>query len=64
MDTHTRCWKKYQIRPENGSKRPELTNADYCVYDEANNLYLYTDSWVDFLVKELANEDVLNSLYS
>jgi hypothetical protein len=25
MDTHTRCWKKYQVRPENGNQNPELT---------------------------------------
>ena len=27
MDTHTRCWKKYKIRPETGSSHPERTNT-------------------------------------
>ena len=40
--THTRCWKKYKVRPKNESESPELTNSTYCVYDYANDSYLYT----------------------
>jgi hypothetical protein len=63
MDTHTRCWKKYKIRPETGCADPEQTNKDYCVYDEAHEDYLYKPLWVDFLIKKLKNEDEYNSLF-
>ena len=36
LDTHTRCWKKYRVRPENRDANPERTNATYCVYDAMN----------------------------
>lgn len=63
-DTHTRCWKHYQIRPNNNSANPEITNSKYCVYDELNNNYGYTEEWVDFLVEELSNEEKFNELYT
>ena len=64
MDTHTRCWKKYKVRPENGDRNPEITNSRYCVYDEPNESYLYTSEWVDFLVEKMSDEDEYNSLYN
>ena len=63
QDTHTRCWKKYKVRPENDSKSPELTNSLYCVYDYANDSYLYTEAWVDFLVEKMQIESEYNSLF-
>lgn len=62
-DTHTRCWKKYEIRPANGSDTPELTTSKFCVYDSLNHNYGYTEDWVDFLVDEMAKEEEYNSLY-
>lgn len=64
MDTHTRCWKKYSVRPEKGTDNPEMTNPDYCVYDVLNNTYLYTEEWADYLIEEMAKEEEYNSLYS
>lgn len=63
MDTHTRCWKKYCIRPEKGNTNPQQTNQLYCVYDEPNNQYLYTEEWVNFLIEKIQNEDEYNSLF-
>lgn len=63
IDTHTRCWKKYKVRPENGSEHPEHTNADYCTYDSMNKNYGFTQAWVDFLIEKMSNEDEYNSLY-
>lgn len=64
MYIHTKCWKKYKIRPEKGSRNPEVTEPKYCVYDPPNKAYLYTEDWVDFLVKQIAKEDVYNSIYN
>lgn len=47
---HTCCWKLFNIRPENGSQTPFETISKFCLYDEAHNDYLYTQSWIDFLV--------------
>lgn len=63
QDTHTRCWKKYKVRPENESDSPELTDSRYCVYDYANDNYLYTEAWVEFLVEKMQIESEYNSLF-
>ena len=41
----------------------ENVNAEYCVYDHANDCYLYKKAWVDFLVEIISNDDEYNSLY-
>lgn len=64
MDTHTRCWKKYKVRPENGNQNPELTKSEYCVYDQPNETYLYTEYWADFLIEKMSIKDEYNSLYN
>ena len=63
MDTHTRCWKKYEVRPINNAQQPEITKAEHCVYDQPNETYLYTEDWVDFLVEELSKDGIYESLY-
>lgn len=64
-DTHTRCWKKYKVRPDEIQKKrsQEKVKAEYCVYDHANDCYLYKNAWVDFLVEKMLNDDEYNSLY-
>ena len=64
ITTHTLCWKKYKVRPDNYSTRPELTNSRYCVYDSMNKNYGYTQAWVDFLIEKMSDENEYNSLYS
>lgn len=60
---HTQCWQIYKVRPINGHRNPELTNSEYCIYDEPNDSYLYTDAWVDFLIEEMQDEEKYNALY-
>lgn len=55
--THTQCWRYYKVRPENKNYEPTITESKFCVYDEPNNSYLYTEEWVDFLIEEMQNED-------
>jgi len=64
MDTHTRCWKHYKVRPDNGSPKPFDTNNQYCLYDEPNGSYLFTQAWVDFLINELSDGVKYNQLYT
>lgn len=63
MDTHRRCWKRYDIRPEANSEHPEFTNARYCVYDSMNKNYGYTQAWVEFLIEKMRDDDEYNALY-
>jgi hypothetical protein len=64
VDTHTRCWKKYKVRPATGSSNPRETKPEFCVYDSLYGGYGYTQEWVDFLITELKDESKFNSLYS
>ena len=63
LDTHTRCWKKYQVRPDSKSEHPERTKAEYCIYDEPCEQYFYTEKWVEFLIEKMSDETEFKSLF-
>jgi hypothetical protein len=63
LDTHTRCWKKYKVRPQKGDSNPSKTKSEFCVYDELNTNYGYTEKWVQFLIKEMSNDEEYNILF-
>jgi len=46
MSWHTQMWKKHNVRPN--SKNCEI---EYCQYDEPHKDYIYTDAWIDLLIK-------------
>ncbi len=64
QDTHTRCWKKYKVRPQKNSDNPSNTKDEYCVYDDLTGHYGYTKKWIDFLVEKMNDENEYNSLYN
>jgi hypothetical protein len=53
---HSKCWKFFNIRPDKGSDEPTNTQIKYCQYDAAHGDYVYTQEWVDKLLKDLADE--------
>lgn len=55
QDTHTRCWRYYEVRPQADSERPENTKPEFCVYDEFAKGYGYKESWVKFLCRKLSD---------
>lgn len=63
IDTHTRCWKRYGIRPDSNSRDPRKTDTKYCVYDDPHEDYLYTEEWVTFLIDKMKDEEEYNSLF-
>lgn len=63
QDTHTRCWKKYKVRPNKSDPNPELTDNRYCIYDERNENYGYTPAWVKFLIAKMQDIDEYKSLF-
>lgn len=50
---HTMAWQKHKVRPPSGSKSPEKTNRDFCIYHTAHRDYTYNDQWIEKLVMEL-----------
>jgi hypothetical protein len=52
---HTIAWKHYKIRPPRGAAHQERTDPRYCVWDRAHGDHLYTDAWINRLVKGLAD---------
>lgn len=63
FDTHTRCWKKYKVRPNNNSDNPSNIKEKFCIYDNLTGHYGYTQNWIDFLVEKMSNEEEYKSLY-
>jgi hypothetical protein len=55
MDTHTRAWRHFGVRPSSGDADPKKTDARYCVYDDLHGDYGYTDAWVDLLTEHLSD---------
>ena len=63
-DTHTRCWKKYAVRPNNGDANPSNTVPKYCIYDEPSGQYRYTKAWTEYLIEQMQIDDEYNGLYN
>lgn len=52
-----RTWKTLGVRPAGGSKRPEKTQAHYCIWVPAMSQYVYTPAYVQKLVSLLSTEE-------
>jgi len=51
---HVICYRHFNARPAKGASNPQACDTRYCVYDAVHRDYLYTQEWVDHLVKSLA----------
>ncbi|MFW6030498.1 MAG: DUF3644 domain-containing protein [Halanaerobiales bacterium] len=54
---HVRCWKYFEVRPNNDNSNPADCKTNYCQYDEVHEDYVYTEAWVERLVEELSDEN-------
>jgi hypothetical protein len=54
---HAAAWKYFKVRPKSGAAKPELTDSKYCVYDIVHKDYVYTQAWIDKLVREFDSDD-------
>lgn len=61
QNLHTALYKLFQIRPPNGSDDPFETIAEYCLYDETHNDYVYQDNWVEFIIHFLQTTSYISS---
>ncbi|MCL5409868.1 MAG: DUF3644 domain-containing protein [Patescibacteria group bacterium] len=55
MHWHTTMWQKFKVRPSFNAKDKTKTKGEYCVYNKAYNDYLYTQKWIELLIKESAS---------
>lgn len=47
---HVTLYKLFGIRPPANADDPTETAADFCLYDETHNGYVYESAWIDFIV--------------
>ncbi len=62
MDTHTKCWRHYGVRPAGDAGEPEATNGDFCRWDRLMRGYGYTQAWVNKLVQDLSDGDTYEAV--
>lgn len=55
ISLHTKAWKCYDVR-KNGYQ-PDGCKPEYCQYDEPHKDYVYTQTWIDFLVEKLSDDE-------
>lgn len=61
---HSKCAKYFKIREGYKTNNPEKTKKEYCQYEPVFEQYIYTQQWIDFLVKKLEDEKVYNVIFS
>lgn len=49
---HIQCWKYYRVR-----ESKDNFDSQYCDYKPAYDTFAYSQQWVDFLIKELSDND-------
>jgi len=57
ISNNTQAWLLYKARPPKGSKQPQQTNREFCIYHPAHSDYTYSEKWVTFLCEKVALED-------
>jgi hypothetical protein len=55
MNDHAAAWHHWEVRPGRDAENPHVTKADFCRYNAAFKQYVYTNSWVNFLVRKLSD---------
>ena len=51
--SHKYFYNVFSVRPPANAEDPFDTNAEFCLYDEPHDDYVYTDTWVSFIVNVL-----------
>jgi hypothetical protein len=55
VSDHTSAWRHYDVRPPQNAKNPEATKSQFCVWDGTFRQHVYTEAWVAYLVRHLAD---------
>lgn len=59
---HKLCYDFFHVRPPKKTADPMSTDIRYCIFDDVHKDYVYKPEWVQFLVGELANSNLLQRL--
>ncbi|MBB0993651.1 DUF3644 domain-containing protein [Dietzia sp. SLG510A3-3B2-2] len=54
---HASAWRHYGVRPPGDLIKEDQTDQRYCVADRISKKYVYTNAWVNLLIKELSDPD-------
>lgn len=57
---HRQSWIYFKVRPPKGAPDPTSCNSQFCVYDAVHKDYVYSQSWVEFLIEKLSDEATYN----
>jgi hypothetical protein len=63
MDHHTRLRKHFGVRPAGRTGDRSVTDQRYCVYDEPFKAYIYTEAWVDKIVREVGTTEAARNIF-
>lgn len=58
ISDHTRCWQHFEIRPQEGDPHPEHTKPQFCRWDATFKRWVYTEAWVNYLVRKLGDAEL------
>lgn len=64
MSRHIICYRHFNARPPKRASDPKACDTRYCIYDAAHQDYLYTQEWVDHLVKSLSDQATYDFLFT
>ena len=60
---HVKCWRYFNVRPPSDSPTPDATDRRYCLWDAVHKDYVYTEVWVEFLLRELQDAERRAEIY-
>ncbi len=59
---HARAVKHYEIKGPDPDNKPQRTDSRYCVYSEPHKGYLYTNAWVEKLVRSMQTAEAFKAV--
>jgi len=62
MHHHVVCYRHFNARPPKRAADPKACDSRYCIYDAAHRDYLYTEEWVEHLIKSLSDTNTYKFL--
>jgi hypothetical protein len=64
MSQHTRLWKHFKLHPSKWvAPDGGETVSDFCIPDEPTQHYVFTQAWVDKIVKEIGTPQKFEAFY-
>ena len=60
INQHSWAWRFHKVRPPNTKDKAAKLKTDprYCIYDDSHDDYVYTEAWVELLLRDLGADPV------